>query len=238
MICPSSPRRARLRAAAALLALAACGPARIETDPASVQLFGRGQNVKVHAVPRTQNGRALADRLCAWSSSDERVASVAGARNEATVTAVGHGRAVARCTIGKVTAEVPIAVTLVTRIEVSPRQLELRVADEPLPSALAVRAFDGDGREVQGRLVATRCVDENVCRGDARGQIWPVGPGNSRVVVQIDDGEGEAQVRVVDARSAAARPHAVSGNPMEHLDELLGDPARRERHRKTGSHDP
>jgi len=220
------------------LALAACGPARIETDPASAQLFGRGQKVKLHAVPRTQNGRALADRLCTWSSSDEKVASVVGAHNEATVTALGHGRAVARCAIGKVTAEVPIAVTLVTRIEVSPKQLELRLLDEPLPSALVVRAFDGDGREVQGRLVATRCVDEDVCRGDGRGQIWPVGPGNSRVVVQVDDGESEATVRVVDARSAAARPHAVSGNPMEHLDELVGQPAQGERRRKAGSHDP
>jgi hypothetical protein len=234
----SSPSRARLRAAAAVLALAACGPARIETDPASAQLFGRGQKVKLHAVPRTQNGRALADRLCTWSSSDEKVASVVGAHNEATVTALGHGRAVARCAIGKVTAEVPIAVTLVTRIEVSPKQLELRLLDEPLPSALVVRAFDGDGREVQGRLVATRCVDEDVCRGDGRGQIWPVGPGNSRVVVQVDDGESEATVRVVDARSAAARPHAVSGNPMEHLDELVGQPAQGERRRKAGSHDP
>jgi hypothetical protein len=58
------------------------------------------------------------------------------------------------------------------------------------------------------------------------------------VVVQVDDGEGEATVRVVDARSAAARPHAVSGNPMEHLDELGGQPAQGERRRKAGSHDP
>ncbi len=231
----SSPaHRARLRAAAALLALAACGPTRIETDPASVQLFGRGQKAKIHAVPRSESGRALSEKLCAWSSSDEKVAKVEGAHNEATVTAAGHGRATARCTIGKAAAEVPVTVTLVTRMEVAPKQLDLRVLDEALPSALVVHAFDGDGREVQGRLVATHCLDENICRGDGRGNVWPVGPGDSKVVVRVDDGEAEAQVHVVDARTAAARPHAVSGNPMEHLDE----PTPVERRRKAGAARP
>ena len=223
-----APRR--LAAAAAFaLALSACGPSRIEIEPGSVQLFARGQKGKLHAVPMAKNGRALPDERCAWSSSDEKVARVEGPHNEATVTAVGQGRAVARCSIGKLSAEVPVAVSLVTRVEVTPRDLELRVLDEATPTALAVRALDGEGRDVQGRMIGVRCLDENVCRGDDRGQVWAVGPGSSRVVVQVDDGQAEAQVRVVDARSAAARPHAVSGNPMEHLD----DPAPAERKRRS-----
>ncbi|HEX9290208.1 MAG TPA: hypothetical protein VF904_11835 [Anaeromyxobacteraceae bacterium] len=210
--------RPSLLLAAAALALAACGPARIETDPATIQLFGRGQQARIHAVALASNGRALANEVCAWSSSEPNVAKVEGRHNEATVTAVGHGRAVARCSIGSVKAEVPITVTTVSRVDISPKELQLRILDEIAPAALAVRAFDGDGREVQGRIVATRCQDENVCRGDARGQVWPVGPGDSKVVVRVDDGEGEAPVHVVDARTAAGRPRAVSGNPMEHLD--------------------
>lgn len=216
-----------IAASAAALALSACGPSRIEVEPGSVQLFARGQQAKLHAVPIASNGRAVPDERCAWSSSDEKVARVEGRHNEATVTAVGHGRARARCAIGKISAEVPVAVTVVSRVELSPLALELRLLDEPTPTALAVRALDGEGREVHERRIGTRCLDENVCRGDDRGQVWPVGPGDSTLVVQVDDGTAEAHVHVVEARSAAARPRAVSGNPMEHLD----DPAPGERKR-------
>jgi hypothetical protein len=222
---PTSTTSFRLAVAVSGLTLSACGPARIELDPSSVQLYGRGQKTAIHAVPFSKNGRALPDQRCAWSSSDEKVARVEGRHNEATVTAAGQGRAVARCTIGKLSAEAPVTVSVVSRVEVTPKELELRVLDEATPTALVVRALDGDGREVQGRMIGTRCLDENVCRGDDRGQVWPVGPGESALVVQVDDGQAEARVRVVDARSAAARPRAVSGNPMEHLD----DPAPAER---------
>jgi hypothetical protein len=202
---------------ATAVALAACGPARVETDPASVELHGRGQKATVHASPFGKDGRPMPQEACAWSSSDAKVATVSARHNDATVTAAGHGRATVRCAIGGVSAEVPVTVALVLRVEVTPRELELRIQDEPLPTGLAVRAYDGDGREVQGRLVLSRCVDENVCRGDARGQLWPVSAGDTKAVFQVDDGVAEAAVHVVDARSAGARPRAVSGNPMEHV---------------------
>jgi hypothetical protein len=208
----------------ATITLAACGPARIETDPSSLQLFGRGQQANVHATPFSKSGQSLPGEACRWSTSDPKVVTVAGAHNDGKVTAVGHGRALVKCAVGSVAAEVPVTVTLVSRVEVSPPRLELRVLDEPQPAALAIRALDGDGREVAGRVVATRCLDENVCRGDARGQVWPVGAGETKVLVQVDDGAGEAPVRVTDARSAAARPRSVRGNPMEHI---ADEPGRR-----------
>jgi hypothetical protein len=205
------------RPALALLLLAACGPARVETDPASLQLFGRGQRATVRATPFSRCGRPLAD-ACAWSSSDERVARVQARHNEATVTAQGHGRATVRCAVGGVAAEVPVTVTVVSRLEVAPARLALRLEDQPAPTPLAVRAFDGDGREVQGRAVATRCLDEAVCRGDGRGQVWPVGPGATTAQVVVEDGESAVAVEVADARSAAGKPRAVKGNPMEGID--------------------
>jgi hypothetical protein len=216
---PTSSIPRRLALATLFAVLAGCGPARIEMDPSTVQLFARGQKAGVHAVPFSRNGRPLPGERCTWSSSDDRVARVEARHNEATVTAVGHGRAAARCAIGDLSAEVPVTVSLVSRVEVNPRELELRILDEATPTTLAVRALDAEGREVQGRKIGTRCLDENVCRGDDRGQVWPVGAGDSTLVVQVDDGSAEARVRVVDARSAAAKPRAVSGNPMEHLDD-------------------
>lgn len=211
--------RPSVRLALTVLALAACGPARIETDPSTLQLHGRGQQARIHAVAVARNGRPLADHACAWSSSDERIATVRGPHNEATVTAVAQGRATIRCAMSGIAAEVPVAVTVVNQVEVTPRVLDLQVLDEPRGTPLSVRALDGEGREVHGRVVATRCADEDVCRGDARGQVWPVGPGQTKVLVQVDDGQGEALARVTDARTAAAKPRRVSGNPMEHLDD-------------------
>ncbi|HET9597475.1 MAG TPA: hypothetical protein VFP65_17940 [Anaeromyxobacteraceae bacterium] len=208
---------ARLLAAATLLAAAGCGPARIETDPPSVRLFGRGQQARVHATPLARNGRALTDP-CRWSSTDEKVAAVEARHNDATVTARGHGRANVLCAIGGASAVVPVTVTVVARVEVSPSELSLRVTDEPAPTALTVRALDAEGQEVQGRTIATRCLDENVCRGDARGQVWPVAAGSTTLKVTVEDGEADVPVKVADARTAAGRPRAVKGNPMEGID--------------------
>lgn len=221
----------RTRALALAAAVAGCGPARVDLEPASAQLFARGQQVTVHAVPVSRAGSPMPGEACRWSSSDAKVARVVPRHNEAAVVATGHGRATVRCEVGGVGAELPVAVTLIARVEVSPREIELRVTDEPQPTRLAVRAFDGDGREVQGRPTLVRCLDEDVCRGDARGQLWAVGAGATRAAVRVDDGEADAAVRVVDARSAAGRPRAVKGNPMEHLDEVAPPPRARPRTR-------
>src|SRR5512134_2247167 len=126
-------RPSRLAALAALsLAAAGCSkPARIALDPPSARLFGRGQAVKVHATAFARNGRPLPDAVCRWSSSDEKVASVKGPHNEATVTAMGPGSAVVRCRIGSLAAELSVSVRYVARVEVSPARVEVRMLDRP-----------------------------------------------------------------------------------------------------------
>ncbi len=71
-----------------LCGLAACGGgvARVELDPPSLRLGVRGQVAKVHASPRDRNGKSLPSSVCAWRSSDEKVATVRGA-NDAEITA-------------------------------------------------------------------------------------------------------------------------------------------------------
>src|SRR5574342_591049 len=203
------------RLALLALPLAACSsPARIALDPPSAQLFGRGQAVKVHAQPFARNGRLLPDAVCRWSSSDEKVVSVKGPHNEATVTAVGPGRAVVRCQIGSLSSELNVSVRYVARVEVTPARVEVRMLDRAEPTALDVRAFDQEGVPVPGRVVLTRCENEEVCRGDNRGQLWGVAPGESRVTVEVDEARAEIVARVVDARTAEGRPRRVKGNPM------------------------
>ncbi len=204
------------RLALACLVLCACErPARIALDPPRLSISVRGGTAKIHASVFAKNGRPLPDQACSWSSTDEKVVAARAQHNEVTVTAVGSGSAAVRCAIGSLVAEAPVSVRWVKRIEVSPRAVEVKMLDQPAPAALEVRAFDQEGLLMSGRTVHTRCMDEAVCRGDDRGQVWAVGPGDSGVVVEVDEARAEVEAHVVDARTAQGKPRRVKGNPME-----------------------
>jgi hypothetical protein len=214
-----SPRPALLAAVA--LALTACQSkaARIELSPTSLRFGVRGQAAKVHAAPIARSGQPVPDQICRWSSSDERVATVSGPHNDATVTAVGPGSATVACAIGDLRAEVPVQVRVVTRLAVRPERAELKVTDEPAPFPLEVAAFDDAGAPVLGRVAFSRCADEGVCRGDGRAQLWAVAAGKTTAVVEVEGARSaEIAVSVVDARTAAGRPREVRGNPMEAIE--------------------
>jgi hypothetical protein len=115
-----------------------------------------------------------------------------------------------------------VLVRLVSRVAVKPERAELRVTDEAAPFALQVTAFDDAGAPVQGRAATARCADEGVCRGDGRGQLWAVGAGETTAVVEVEGARSALiPVRVVDARTAACRPKAVRGNPMEAIERAV-----------------
>lgn len=211
------------RALALLLAaaaLAGCDSvARVELSPPSVRFGVRGQSAKVHAAPVEKNGRSVPDQICRWSTSDAKVASVAGPANDVVVTAMGPGSARVICAVGGVTAELAVLVRVVGKVEVAPERVELRMLDEPAPVPLQVTAWDDTGAQVLGRTTLSRCAREEICRGDARGQLWAVGPGDTTAVVEVEGARSaEIAVHVVDARSADARPKAVKGNPMEEIE--------------------
>ncbi len=206
--------------ALALLA-AACrpAPARIETEPSTLAFGVRGQTAKVHASPIARNGAPAPDNVCRWSSTGEKVATVSGPHNDATVTAAGPGSARIVCAIGELRAEVPVQVRVVSRVAVRPDRVELKVTDEPAPVRLEVTAFDDAGAPVLGRVALSRCADENVCRGDGRGQLWAVGAGRTTALVEVEGARSpEIAVSVVDARTAAGKPQRVTGNPMEAIE--------------------
>jgi Big-like domain-containing protein len=210
-------------ASLALLAAAACDkPARIEMDPTALRFGVRGQTAKVHATPVARNGKAVPDQICAWSSTNDTVARVSGPHNDGTVTATGPGSAAIRCSIGDVRGEVPVQVRVVARVSVSPARVAMKRTDEPAPLQLDVAAFDENGAPVQGRAATSRCANEDVCRGDGRAQLWPVGPGETTAIVQVDGAwSPEIVVAVVDARTAAGKPQAVRGNPMEAIEKAV-----------------
>jgi hypothetical protein len=214
-----------------VLALAACGqqPARITLEPTGSRLFGRGQQVKLHANPLSKRGELMQKFACAWSSSDEKIATVKGTHNDATVTATGAGSATIRCAIGEISAESSVAVRLVGRVEAKPAQVDLVMLDEPQPVALQIQAFDDQGALLVGRAPTIRCQNEEIARGDARGQLWGVGPGETACSVEVGDAKATVTARVKDSRSAEFKPKAVKGDPMAAYEKEF---ARREAERK------
>jgi hypothetical protein len=113
-------------------------------------------------------------------------------------------------------------VRVVSRVTVGPERVELKMTDEPSPVPLQVAAFDDQGGAVQGRAALSRCLDENVCRGDGRAQLWAVGAGDTKALVEVEGARsGEIAVHVVDARTAAGKPAAVRGNPMEAIERAV-----------------
>ncbi len=205
----------------ALLSVAACrpAPARIETEPSTLRFGMRGQTAKIRAAPIARNGTPVPDNVCRWSSTSEKVATVSGPHNEATVTATGPGDASIVCAIGDVRAEIPVQVRVVSKVTLRTERADLKVTDEPAPFPLEVAAFDDSGAPVLGRAALSRCSDENVCRGDGRGQLWAVAAGKTTAFVEVEGAKsGEIPVSVVDARTAAGKPQRVTGNPMEAIE--------------------
>lgn len=205
-------------ALSAALALAACGgPVRVELQPASVRLFGRGQAAQLHATPRDQGGRPQLSRPCAWSTSDPTVVTVAGKHLDATVTSVGPGTATITCAVGGVKAELTAAVRTVARVT-APATAQLALADERQPLVLAVEVRDDEGAPVAGRIAFTRCQDEEVCRGDARGQLWATGAGATTATVEVEGVTATVAVTVTDVRTEATRPQVLKKGYMEELE--------------------
>jgi len=213
--------------AALLPSLASCERvSRVELEPASLSLHARGQAASLRAAMYGSGGKPIPSATCRWSTADERVAAVAGSARTATVTAAGPGTTSVRCTAGGAGASALVAVRIASRVEVSPPRLEIRLGDEPAPARLDLAVLDTEGRPLLDRPASTRCQDERVCRGDDRAQIWPVGAGETRALVEVDGASASVPVRVIDARSAAGRPRSVTGNPMLDVDKAFPAPRR------------
>jgi hypothetical protein len=201
-----------------LLLLAACGgPVRVELEPASLAFTGRAQAGQLHATPRAKGGQPLPDARCAWSSSDPKVVTVTARGNDASVASVGPGAATVTCAIGGVLASAPVSVRVVARVVLEQEAAALELADDRRPLAVRLQAFDDQGATVAGRLVLTRCDDEEVCRGDTRGQLWATGPGRATATVEVDGVKATLPVTVKDLR-VDTRPKAVRKDYMEELE--------------------
>ena len=222
------PRPAVGTASLALLLAAACGgPARVEVDPPSVRFHVRDQAASLRARVLDSNGKLLPREACRWTTGDPRVVTVDGRPAGAVLLSVGAGRTTVTCQAGSARAEVPVTVQLAARVDVSPSSLDLAVRDEAAPVSLRISAVDTEGQPLVDRPATTSCSDERVCRGDDRGQVWPVGPGSTEARVVVDGAAATIPVKVRDERTAAGRPRPVKGNPMLDVEKAFAPPPTR-----------
>lgn len=215
-------------ALAALLAAGCTSAERIELDPPSVRFAAVGRTAKVHATPLDSRGQQVPDQICAWSSSDEKVATVTAVHNDATVTAAGPGEAHLRCKIGSALVSAQVVVRPVARVRVTPERADLVLRDDAAALRLDVVAEDTAGAAVTGQVARVSCAQEDVCRGDDRGQLWPVGAGRTTATVEVNGVTATLPVSVKDARTADGRPQPVTGNPMERYERAIREREARE----------
>jgi hypothetical protein len=207
-----------LRLALPALLLTACGgPAAVEIEPASLRFSGRGQNGLLHATPRAKGGKPLPDARCTWSSSDPKVATVTARGNDVTVSSAGPGAATVTCALGDLLASAPVQVRVVARVTLGQEVAALELRDDRQPWPLKLQVFDDQGAPVTGRLALTRCDDEEVCRGDTRGQLWPIGAGKATATVEVEGIKVTLPVTVKDLR-VDSKPKVVKKDYMEQLD--------------------
>jgi len=219
------PTHALVRSPAVVLALASTlagcgGPVRIDLEPTSVKLSGRAQTASIHATPRGKGGKPSLERPCAWTSSDPKVVTVSGKHLDATVTSVGPGTATVTCAVGELKASLTAAVRTVARVT-APAAVQLELADERRPLALALDVRDDEGAPVSGRIAFTRCENEDVCRGDARGQLWATGAGATTATVEVEGAKATVAVQVKDVRTEATKPQILKKGYMEDLEKQV-----------------
>lgn len=163
------------------LALVGCGPkvSTIEITPKTVTLTKAGEVAKVTAVAKDEAGNPVEGIVLAFTTADEAVAKVDPATG--AITAVKSGDVVVKAAFeDKVTAELPVVVSIPASIMVDPAEVKL----------------DGVGLTAK---VAAKVIDEK-SRPVAVPVIWESG---NAAIVTVKDGEltavapGVAQVFAV-----------------------------------------
>ncbi len=167
-------------------------PEYLVVEPNFVSFERSGETRAISVVGKNRQGIEFAKLMVAWESKNPKVATV----ERGTIKSVGHGRTTVEVhTASGLTAEIPVEVILVDKVEA--KQKEVLLAMDAPSVKLDVTAYDPDGREVRNRAVHTQCKNGEVCSssGDT---VFPINPGKTDVEVSIDNKSTTVPVVVVE----------------------------------------
>jgi uncharacterized protein YjdB len=145
-----------------------------------------------------RRGTHWAEKKPDWKSSDPSVASI---DDMGVVTAHKSGNVIMTATFGKLTAEVPVEVTLVEELRAEPAELVLPPdADEP--TKIKVTVLGPNGKTLTDRAIRYMSNDEKVATIDGAGGVWSHNAGETLVRALADEHEVTVKVKVEKPKPA------------------------------------
>ena len=183
---------ATLDALSAQVAVEVVDVRSIEISPVSARLVGPpGSTLPLGAAVKNSHDQKVAEPV-AWSSSDERVATVSP---DGVVTSAGAGKATVVAKVGDIQtgAEIFVDPRPVARLVLQPATALVRVGDS---QHYAVSVFGPDGKEIEGATAKYTSSDPSVAPVDAAGIASGVKAGVATIKAQVGDKSAEATVIV------------------------------------------
>ena len=147
-------------------------------------------------TPVVKSGETVIDdAVCAFSSSNEEVATV---DETGKITAIKQGETIIRVAYGEgdASAYTDLLVTVIRplRFEISNEDLDMSLASAS--QTLTAKVFDG-ATEITDAVFEWTSEDESIVQVDkATGAVLPVGAGEAKIYASFEKGRVECQVRV------------------------------------------
>lgn len=194
------------------LALVGCGPkvSTIEIDPKTVTLTKAGEVAKITAVAKDEAGNPVEGIVLAFSTADEAVAKVDPATG--AITAVKSGDVVVKAAFeDKVTAELPVVVSIPASIMVEPAELTLDAVGAT--AKVAAKVIDEKSRPVTVPVVWESGNAAIVTVKD--GELTAVAPGLAQVFAVVGNVRAPVAVTVAEpvVETASATKPAPKAAP-------------------------
>lgn len=164
------------------LALVGCGPkvSTIEITPKTVTLNKAGEVTKIVAVAKDEAGNPVENVVLAFTSSDEQIAKVDPATG--AITAVKSGDVIVKASFeDKVTAELPVAISIPASILVEPVEVKLEGAGQT--AKLTAKVIDDKSRPVNVPVIWETGNTAIVAVKD--GELTAIAPGLAQVFAVV-----------------------------------------------------
>lgn len=189
-----------LAAVSGLMLMVACKPSpeKINVSPDNIQLNEKGASAPLTAEAVDKNGAKVEGVAITWSSSAPDVASV---DEGGKVTAVGSGSATVTAHADKLSADVPVTVSIPAKLNVDKTQLTL-TPEASSDTVTATVMTDKDTPFAGQAKIVWTSADPKVATVDENGKVTGVGPGTTTVSATFN--ALKADVAVTSSVPAAA----------------------------------
>ena len=164
----------------------------VEISPIAARLVGPpGSPLPLSATVKNSKDQKVSEPI-AWSSSDERVATVSP---DGVVTSAGAGKATILAKVGDIqsAAEILVDPRPVAKLVLLPATALVRVGDS---QHYTVSVYGPDGKEIEGATARFSSSDPSVAPVDPAGIASGVKAGVATIKAQVGDRSAEATVIV------------------------------------------